>query len=285
MNQNVFEIEGLECAYENGGKQEKKVVLRIESLAVPMGKVSIILGQSGSGKSTLIETLGLMNQTIHKGLITYYHAGDKVAIGREIWKHPSDLSKIRNRHFSFIFQNDFLMPYYSSEENMLIGKMIRDCTLREAREQAGLKQICKKMGLDFEEITRKKPAELSVGQRQRLSFIRAMLKDSSVIFGDEPTGNLDDGNSELLMDVLTESVKKNTLRAAILVSHNLALSIAKADNIIVISQSSKELYEVLPAHVFSRTGEGWLNGHAVKLTNDELAPLIRDVVDFKSSFQ
>ena len=202
MNRNVFEIQGLECAYDHKFVKEKKVVLRINRLAIPMGKVSVILGLSGSGKSTLIETLGLMNNTIDKGVITFFNGVDNVVISRKIWDHPSDLANIRSQHFSFIFQNDFLMPYYTSEENILMGKLIQEYGQTIPVEKEELKMFYQKMGLDFDEINNKKTSELSVGQRQRLSFIRAILKNYLVIFGDEPTGNLDEFNSELLMDLL-----------------------------------------------------------------------------------
>ena len=279
MNPNVFEIQGLECAYDHKGKKEKKVVLRIEKLSIPIGKVSIILGLSGSGKSTLIETLGLMNNTIHKGLITYFHGENKITIGRKIWEHPSALTKIRNRHFSFIFQNDFLMPHYSPAENMMIGRLIQGVDKKASNEKEEMKKVCRKLGLNFNEINTKKPSALSVGQKQRLSFIRAVIKNYSVIFGDEPTGNLDEINSELLMDVLNESIKQDTQRSAILVSHNIPLSVAKAGYIIVLSLVSGDLYEIRPCNVFSRTASGWINGNSDVLTDDKLEIKIREIVN------
>jgi ABC-type lipoprotein export system ATPase subunit len=278
MNRNVFEIQGLECAY---GHKEKKVVLQIEHLSIPMGKLSVILGLSGSGKSTLIETLGLMNHTISKGLITYQHDEGSIDIGKEIWKRPSALAKIRKRHFSFIFQHDFLMPYYSPAENMLIGRLIQRSDAMTTDETAGLRRVCQKMGLNFDETGRKKTSELSAGQRQRLSFIRAILKNYSVIFGDEPTGNLDEINSELLMDVLNESINQNMQRSAILVSHNIPLSIEKAGYIIVISLRSGETCEIRQENVFSRTTTGWHNWKNDPITDIKLEEKIRDIVDIR----
>jgi ABC-type lipoprotein export system ATPase subunit len=272
---NVFEIQGLECAYDHN---EKKVVLQIENLSIPMGKVTIILGLSGSGKSTLIETLGLMNNTISKGMITYHHHEGSVAIAKETWHHPSALAEIRNRHFSFIFQNDFLMPYYSPGENILIGRLIQGVDKILPGEKEELQRLCQKMGLNFAEINRKMPSELSVGQRQRLSFIRAITKKYSVIFGDEPTGNLDEINSGLLMDVLNESIRQNNHRSAVLVSHNISMSIAKAGFLIVLSAVSGEKYEVRQGNVFSRIADGWKSGKNAVLTDNELELKIRETV-------
>lgn len=283
MKRNVFEIHDLECAYNRKGRSGKKVILCIEDLSIPMGKVSIILGLSGSGKSTLIETLGLMNNTITQGTITYYHAENKIRISQKTWEHPSALTKMRNRHFSFIFQNDFLMPCFTSEENMLIGRMIQGTDEQVSPEREKMKKLCRKIGLNFDELSTQKPAEMSVGQRQRISFIRAILKDYSVIFGDEPTGNLDEANSELLMDVLCESVKQNDRCSAILVSHNITLSVAKADSIIVLTPMPGDKHEVLPCNVFTRTQTGWLNGLQEFVPDDKIEPVIREVVKIRES--
>ncbi len=279
MNRNVFEIEELECAYFRHGTKEKKVVLAIDSLMIPSGKVTMILGASGSGKSTLIETLGLMNDTLAKGMITFCAGDYKVEINKGIWKHPADLAQVRNRHFSFIFQHDFLMPHYSPAENMVIGRLIRKYRQMTAEEMEALENLCRKMGLNFNEINRKKPFELSIGQKQRLSFIRAIFKDYSVIFGDEPTGNLDEANSNLLMDALKESIRQNSNRSAILVSHNIPLSVAKADHIVVLSPRTGEMYEIRPGNVFSRTADGWLNAGRDVLADDTLSMKIREVIN------
>jgi ABC-type lipoprotein export system ATPase subunit len=284
MIKNVFEINGLVCAYHQNAKQVRKVVLQIGRLDIPMGKLSVILGPSGSGKSTLIETLGLMNNTIEKGTIEYYHDDIRILINGELWRHQQELTGIRNRHFSFVFQNDFLMPYYSSEENMLIGKLIQDTSSQQPHPAADLNVFCRQMGLRFEEIMGKRPSELSVGQKQRLSFIRAMVKEYSVLFGDEPTGNLDEENSELLVDVLKRSIGLNGSKTAILVSHNIPLSVAKADFIILLSPAG-EIYEVQPGHVFSRTPDGWLNGDGRSLSGDELMGKIRSVVQYSQPGQ
>jgi lipoprotein-releasing system ATP-binding protein len=278
MKRNVFEIQGLECAYDRRGSNGKNVVLRIERLDVPMGKVSVILGPSGSGKSTLVETLGLMNNTINSGSVRYTHDGGCITIDQSMWKRQEELTRIRNRHFSFIFQNDFLMPHYSPEENMMMGSLIHGEENSMQPEDADLNELCRLMGLDFEEIKLKHTSELSVGQKQRLSFIRAMVKKYSVIFGDEPTGNLDERNSAMVLDVLKTSIGKNPGQSAILVSHNITLSIAKADFIILLSPVD-ETYEVLPGNVFSRTSSGWENVRGSVLSDNDLTRTIRDVIN------
>jgi ABC-type lipoprotein export system ATPase subunit len=277
MDSNVFEINGLACAYVHQENGRAKVVLRIEKLSVPRGRITVILGLSGSGKSTLIETLGLMNHTIEHGTITYRHRDGTVTIDREIWKHPGALTAIRNRHFSFIFQKDFLMPCYSAEENMLAGLLIGGARQVSPSDMENLQVLCCRMGLNYPEICRKMPSELSVGQKQRLSFIRAVLKNYSVIFGDEPTGNLDEVNAGLLMDVLHESVAQDPWRSAVLVSHNISLSVAKADCIVVLSPQNG-MYEILPGNVFTRNSAGWLRNGRDQMSGELLSECIREIV-------
>jgi ABC-type lipoprotein export system ATPase subunit len=282
MNENVFEIRDIECAYAHNGK----TVLTIGDLNIPKGKITTILGKSGSGKSTFLETLGMMNHTIQKGSIRFTSLDTAETIDQNFWKKPDSLSLIRNKHFSFIFQDDFLMPYYTPWENMLIGKLIQNAsrtkvkhdTLKDIQE---LELVCAKLGLDINLLKKQMPYEMSGGQKQRLSFSRAIAKEYSVIFGDEPTGNLDEDSSAALMEVLRISVHEKPDRAAILVSHNIDLSISSSDRIIVLSPGKGTAYQVLPVNVFDKTSTGWVNGDKQSFDDIQMAALIKDIIRFK----
>jgi len=279
MAENVFEIRGLDCAYRHNGK----TVLAIESLDIPKGKITTILGKSGSGKSTLIETLGMMNNTIKHGSVRFLSDGTTETIDRTIWENPDTLSLIRNKHFSFIFQNDYLMPYYSPMENIVIGKLIQNASKNDNNQdllnrEEKLEKAYSNLGIDKEMMKKQMPYEMSGGQRQRLSFIRAVTKDYSVILGDEPTGNLDDDTSEILMAVLKDSVRENHGRSAILVSHNILLSIAGSDRIIILSQGKETAYEVQISNVFDKVATGWINGDNKCYNDAELESLIKAIL-------
>ncbi len=278
MIKNVFEIKGLKCSYPQKGKKEGKLVLSVPDLSVPMGQVTVILGMSGSGKSTLIETLGLMNRTMEEGVVTYHHQDGKIVINRAIWDHPSQLAGIRQRHFSFIFQHDFLMPYYTPGENMMIGRLIQGHVADVSCTEKDIGTRCRQIGLDPRSFSEKMPADLSVGQRQRLSFIRAAMKDYDVLFGDEPTGNLDEANAEILLDLLVESIRPEMNRSAILVSHNIPLSVKKAGCLIVLSHVKGDLYEARTDNVFTRQADGWMNGSGEVYGNAVLETKIRAIV-------
>lgn len=235
MNPLIFDIENLECAYQSGNP-----VLAIPRLKVPKGKFVFVIGKSGIGKSTFIETLGLMNDTIDSNSKTkvQFHAGEGVQIDlTRIWDQKDDyISRFRKEHFSFIFQSTNLMPNFSCGENMLFSLLIKGVTYQEAKHQ--ILEMMKRVSLDAS-IYDKKITQVSGGQRQRLAFLRAITTDYTVLLGDEPTGNLDEGMSLELMDMLSEMVSEQQ-RTCIIVSHDLKLSIQYADIIIPITERITE---------------------------------------------
>lgn len=285
MAENVFEIRDLHCAY----KHNSKTVLVIGHLDIPQGKISTILGKSGSGKSTLVETLGMMNNTIKKGSVRFSSLDAPVIIDQNIWENPKTLSYIRNKHFSFIFQNDYLMPYYTPLENIFIGGLIQKTeNIEENRNDFNkerIENVYKNLGIDKDLIKKQMPYEMSGGQKQRLSFLRAIAKEYTVMLGDEPTGNLDDDTSEILMGVLRDSVRENPLRSAVLVSHNISLSIAGSDRIIVLTPGHGKAYEVRPDNIFDKGGSGWVNGNNSIFTDDQLSSLIRNCLKNDKSLE
>lgn len=241
----LFTIENLECSY-NG----IDTVLVIHKLTFHKGKITAVLGASGAGKSTILETMGLMNKTFINGSDIVFHTsiGETVSY-RELWKKKQykELETIRNRHFSFIFQDTNLMPNFTAYENVCLGQMFQGKGYKAAFEKA--RETMERLGLA--EIDHyKKTNELSGGQKQRLAFIRAVTPEYSVLFGDEPTGNLDEKTSEDLMNIIREDVQKKQV-SAIIVTHNISQAVRFADVIMVITKSA-EKGELLPEHVFAR---------------------------------
>ena len=115
----LFAIENLKCSYPANGRP----VLFIERLTIPKGRMTVILGRSGSGKSTLVEALGLMNHTIESGTARYFSPGGTEDLAN-LWYQQKKVAAIRRDYFSFIFQDDYLMPHYSCIENMLTTGLI-----------------------------------------------------------------------------------------------------------------------------------------------------------------
>jgi len=234
----LYEISNLVCAYQNGGKK----VLHVEKLVIPKGKIIVILGLSGIGKSTLLETLGLMNNTIVSDDQTVFRFNGNDNQGMielsQVWSEKPDryISTLRNQHFSFIFQDTNLMPNFSAIENIMLTLMLQGFSKSESRD-LGMEYM-EKVGMG-EIDPDNKVFELSGGQRQRIAFIRAICPEFTVLLGDEPTGNLDRFTSHKLMQVLKASIREKE-RSAIIVSHNIDLSIEFADQLIIISKKEKQ---------------------------------------------
>ncbi|MFZ4523199.1 MAG: ATP-binding cassette domain-containing protein [Bacteroidales bacterium] len=253
---NVFNIENLRCSYKKKGD----TVVFIENLQIPKGKMTVILGRSGSGKSTLIEALGLMNNTIQEGSVQYFSPDGEIDLA-QIWKKSETVAKIRKNHYSFIFQDDYLMPHYTCSENMLIARLIQGNI--DTRIAKGLQDhTMAGLNLTDKDIKRRYPFEVAGGQKQRLSFTRAVLKEFDILFGDEPTGNLDYKNSNDLFEFI-RSILGQKQRSALIVSHNIELSVEKADKIIVLTPSAdqtRSFFEMKSRHVFHRgMNNEWMN--------------------------
>jgi ABC-type lipoprotein export system ATPase subunit len=234
MNDILFRIDELHCAYKRGS-----VVLKVAGLEIPRRKLIVILGKSGGGKSTLLETLGLMNNTIDRGDILFFPSREKEGISYSgLWKETrnEERSRIRRGYFSFIFQNTNLMPNFTALENACLTQMIQGISLKKANEK--VRQVMSDLGLrDVPEW--KNASELSGGQKQRLAFVRAITPDFTVLFGDEPTGNLDESNSDELISILKDNIVRNN-RSAIIVSHNIHLSLKYADTLVLLKKTGKE---------------------------------------------
>lgn len=246
----LFIVKDLICSYNIKGGQE---VLRIKKLNIPKNKLFFILGASGSGKSTLLETLGLMNNTIAKGEITFFDENDRGVSYGSIWQENSDseLNLLRKKYYSFIFQNTNLMENFTAYENISLAEMIKSGTFL-SETTGNVTNLLEKVRLPLTEVNKSTlPTNLSGGQRQRLSFVRAFSTNPLVLFGDEPTGNLDEENSNELFRLLKERIGQGT--TGIIVSHNIDLAMEFADKIIVITKDSRNGYgEVLPENIFDR---------------------------------
>jgi putative ABC transport system ATP-binding protein len=245
---NIFEIDDLRCAYPGNNH----TIVHIGKLQIPRGKLTVILGRSGSGKSTMIEALGLMNNTIKTGNVKYNAPSGSENLAT-IWHQNKKVAEIRKNHFSFIFQDDYLMPHYTNRENALIAKLIQGPIPGKLSGEI-LEEPLIQMNLSGNGILNRFPFQIAGGQKQRLSFIRAVMKDFDILFGDEPTGNLDYNNSIHLFEFIrTQTELKNI--SALIVSHNIELSVEKADMIIVLTPSPDQndsLFALNPDHVFER---------------------------------
>ena len=231
--ENIFEIQNLKCSYKKTGEvYPNDMVLEIDSLLIPKGKVVFFVGPSGVGKSTILETLGFMNKTI-VSVDTFNYCGQDV---KSVWEWDDNkISDFRNSEFSFVFQQCNLMDNFTAYENVMATALIQGMNWNEARKKTH--HVLELMKLPANED---RPIyEYSGGQRQRLAFARAILPTFNVIFGDEPTGNLDPKSAENLMELLTSVVRKENA-SAIIVSHDMHLAVDYADMIVQIQRVAIE---------------------------------------------
>ena len=237
----LFEIENLACSYDRHYRPGlSKVILEIRKLVIPRGKKVFIVGESGIGKSTILETLGMMNNTIVPDDATkflFYEVGDNPTDLVALWRHRDrELSSFRLRHFNFIFQSTNLMRNFTAYENIALTRMLQGYSQKSSFERA--RQVMADLGLDHIDESRM-TQELSGGQQQRLAFARAILPDFTVLFGDEPTGNLDSDNAVKAMELLSEKLTQFDGSSAIIVSHDMHLAVTFADVIIRIRKESR----------------------------------------------
>ncbi len=176
------------------------------NLEIQRGEFVAIMGPSGCGKTTLLNILGLLDQpTIGRYLFN----------GRDVGKFSSSRKdRIRNREIGFIFQNFNLVTNMTVLDNVVLPLTYRHGWNYKNLEKAS--QLLDAIGLKNREYF--KPNQLSGGQMQRVAIARALISRPSIILADEPTGNLDSNNSQVIMDLLTELHKKgNTI---LMVTHN-----------------------------------------------------------------
>ncbi len=268
----LFEIENLSCSYDKNYRQGvSKVVLEIKKLEVPRGKKVFIVGESGIGKSTILETLGMMNNTIvpeGEPKFLFYESEDKPVDLAGLWNQTDkELSAFRLRHFNFIFQSTNLMRNFTAYENIALTRMLQGYSQESSFEKTY--QVLTELGLGHIDSTRM-AQELSGGQQQRLAFARAILPDFTVLFGDEPTGNLDSDNAVKAMELLSNKLTQMEGSSAIIVSHDMHLAATFADVIIKIRKEGRKsstvqdeitYYGVIDdACVFVQNDGRWTNG-------------------------
>jgi lipoprotein-releasing system ATP-binding protein len=191
-------------------KKNRLEVLRSVSIEIESGKISVIIGASGAGKSTLLHLLGGLDRP-DSGKVFYD--------GKDIFNFSDDkLVKFRSENIGFFFQFHHLLPEFSAVENTAIPLMIKGESLHKALSKA--EKLVELVGL--KERQNHKPAELSGGEQQRVAVARALANDPSIIFADEPTGNLDSDNSELINKLILD-LKNNHGKTLLIVTHNKEL--------------------------------------------------------------
>ena len=208
LSKNVISLQDLKKVFQVGDTTVH--ALKGISFDLERGGYMSIMGTSGSGKSTLLNILGCLD-TASSG--SYFLDGVNVA-----GMNDGQLSDIRGRKFGFIFQSFNLIPQLSVLENIEVPLFYQDWSEKKSRERSLL--LAEMVGLGHR--LQHRPTELSGGQRQRVAIARALANEPSVIFADEPTGNLDQETGREIMQVLDKLAEEG--RSIILVTHERAIA-------------------------------------------------------------
>ena len=186
-------------------------ILKGVDLHIEEKEIVSIVGASGAGKTTLLQILGTLDQPSNGELII-----DKI---NPFDLSENQLSKFRNDTLGFIFQFHQLLPEFTACENIMIPGLIKGLSKKEAKEKAS--EFLEKVGL--ENRMHHKPSELSGGEQQRTAVCRALMNQPKVIFGDEPSGNLDTGSSKELHELFFK-LREEYGQTFVLVTHNKELA-------------------------------------------------------------
>ncbi|MEI7760506.1 MAG: ABC transporter ATP-binding protein [Thermoleophilia bacterium] len=193
--------------------------LRGVSVDVPAGELTAVMGPSGSGKSTLMHILAGLDRP-STGLVT--------VAGKEITDlGDSELTKLRREHIGFVFQFFNLLPMLNAEENIMLPLTIAGVK----PDRAWLDELIGSVGLG--DRLHHRPSELSGGQQQRVAIARALVSRPSVVFADEPTGNLDSRTGGEILELLRHAVEEMG-QTVVMVTHEARAS-AIADRVLFLA--------------------------------------------------
>jgi lipoprotein-releasing system ATP-binding protein len=182
-------------------------ILRGTSFSLAPGSSLAVMGQSGSGKSTLLNILGGLDRC---------DSGSVKIAGQEITGLPErDLSLFRQRKVGFIFQFHYLLKDFTALENVMIPAYMAGLGKKEALEKARRLLV----DVNLEERLGHYPSQLSGGERQRVAVARSMVNDPALILADEPTGNLDARNSQVVTELLYGEAERRG-KTLIVVTHD-----------------------------------------------------------------
>lgn len=203
----VLEIKNISKVYELG--DDKLTILKNISVSIHAGELVAIVGPSGSGKSTLMHIMGLLDKQT---------SGQVILGGSDVSElNEEALAKMRNQYIGFIFQQFNLLSRTSAVENVLLPTLYSTDPSDKTNKA---KELLTMLGLG--ERLNNKPNQLSGGQQQRVAIARSLINDPSVIFADEPTGNLDSKSGHEVVEILKKLNAEG--RTIVIVTHDLELA-------------------------------------------------------------
>ena len=207
-------LEGRELSKSYGNLK----VLKSVDISIGKGEILSITGPSGAGKSTLLQILGTLD-SFDTGTLRYDDSDISIL-------KPNEIANFRNNNIGFIFQFHHLLPEFTALENVCMPALIQGMNKSDAESKA--LKLLDKLGL--KNRLNHKPNELSGGEQQRVSVARALVNSPSIIFADEPSGNLDTENAKDLHELFLK-LRDELGHSFVIVTHNNELA-TMADRLI-----------------------------------------------------
>jgi lipoprotein-releasing system ATP-binding protein len=222
MTNPVLDCRGVVRRFSEGAST--LVVLSGVNLQVQPAERVAIIGTSGSGKTTLLQIMGGLDEPDE----------GEVFINGEAMHGTDEAAKgdLRNRNVGFIYQFHHLLPEFTAEENVAMPLMIRRESKSSALDKA--RKLLGRVGLG--ERLHHKPGELSGGERQRAAVARALITRPQLVLADEPTGNLDAGNGEHVLNLMLE-LNRELKTSLVIVTHDHSIA-ARMDRILVLEDGT-----------------------------------------------
>ncbi|WP_027120528.1 ABC transporter ATP-binding protein [Mycoplasmopsis lipofaciens] len=225
---NIIEVKNVSKYYINGNVTTR--VLKDVSMSVKKNELLLIYGVSGGGKSTLLNLISGLDRP---------SKGQVIVCDKNLpYLSNSQLTLFRRKHVSFIFQNYNLLNNLNSFDNVQTGAYLQ----KDPKRKVDVVKLFEQFEMN-EEIN-KFPSQMSGGQQQRVSIMRALAKNSEIIFADEPTGALDEQTTKIVLKTLY-NINKTTDATVVMVSHNPAMA-AMADRVVHVVKGRIEKIVVNP---------------------------------------
>jgi putative ABC transport system ATP-binding protein len=205
----MYELRGVTKQYSRG--RETVHALQGVDLTIPDGDRLVIQGPTGGGKSTLLQMIGGLDRP---------SSGEVVLDGTDLGKlSEAKLTKVRSENIGFVFQSFNLIPTLTAQENVETALVPLGVNTKDRRHRAA--EALASVGLG--ERLGHLPSEMSGGQQQRVAIARALVKQPKVLLADEPTGNLDEGTRDEIMELLYRTWKEHGL-TFIMVTHDSSIA-------------------------------------------------------------
>ena len=221
--ENLYTLDNINLNYQLNGNDIK--VLKNINFEIKKNERVAIVGESGSGKTSLLMLMSCLEEPTAGSIIFKNEDLTKIS--------EREKTKIRKKKIGLIFQQFYLIPNYTALENVMFPMQINN--IEDEKEKAT--SILSEIGLGHRKYNL--PSELSGGEQQRVAIARAISFDPEIILADEPTGNLDEKNTELVSDLLLDYSKKKKI-SLILVTHNIKLA-NKCDRVIKLIDGNIKL--------------------------------------------